>query len=106
MKYLLNAAAHGTQNLRLYNNLLNAYAVGGIFSLLFLFVLCFVCIHILKCAKIGFFHNKKPTEPPPPPKEDAKKAPTPPQEPIYYIVERKRMRAKPKYGEPKQIQFK
>ncbi len=105
MKYLLNAAAHGTQNLRLSTNLLSAYAVGGIFSLVFLFALCFVCIHILKCAKIGFFHHKKPTEPPPPPKEDAKKAPTS-QEPIYYIVERKRMRAKPKYGEPKQILFK
>ena len=107
MKNLLIAAAHGKQTLRLYN-LLSAYAVGGIFSLLFLFILCFVCVHILKCAKIGFAQHKKPTDPPTPPtppKEDVKKAPAP-QEPVYYIVERKRTRAKPKYSEPRQIQFK
>ena len=85
--------------------LLSARAVGGVFCLLFLFALSFVCVHILKCAKIGFFtHRKQQNEPP---KEEKKeKAPAPPQEPVYYIVERKHTRRKPKYGEPKEIRFK
>ena len=38
---------------------------------------------------------------------EEKKAPAErPQEPIYYIVERKTRRAKPSYGEPKEIRFK
>lgn len=81
--------------------LLNAHTVGGIFALFFLFILSFLCVHILKCAKVGFLQSKKPEVPP---KEE--KAPAPPQEPVYYIVEKKRTRAKPKYGEPKQIHFK
>ena len=40
-------------------------------------------------------------------KPEEKKAPPEKQaEPIYYIVERKTRRAKPAYGEPKQINFK
>ena len=84
--------------------LLSTRAVGGAFCLIFLFLLCFVCVHILKCAKIGFFQNRKPH--PPQKTEEKEKAPAPPQEPIYYIVEKKRTRAKAKYGEPKQIHFK
>lgn len=85
--------------------LLSARAVGGAFCLIFLFSFCFVCVHILKCAKIGFFQSRK-TPDAPPKKEEKEKAPAPPQEPIYYIVEKKRTRAKPKYGEPKEIRFK
>ena len=86
-------------------SLLSARAVGGAFCLIFLFSFCFICVHILKCAKIGFFQSRKKPEPPPK-KEEKEKAPAPPQEPIYYIVEKKRTRAKPKYGEPKEIRFK
>ena len=87
--------------------LLSARAVGGAFCLIFLFSFCFVCVHILKCAKIGFFQSRKKPEPPPK-KEEKEKAPAPSQEPIYYIVERKRTRSRPKttYSEPKQIRFK
>ena len=85
--------------------LLSAKAVGGVFCLLFLFIFSFISVHILKCAKIGFFAHRK-ANTPPPKKEEKEKAPAPPQEPIYYIVERKRTKTKPKYGEPKEIRFK
>ena len=86
--------------------LLAARVVGGVFCLIFLFVLVFVCVHILKCAKIGWLkHRKKHDESAekPPQKE---KAPASPPEPIYYIVEKKRVRTKSKYSEPKEIRFK
>lgn len=87
--------------------LLAARVVGGVFCLIFLFVLVFVCVHILKCAKIGWLkHRKKQHDESaekPPQKE---KAPASPPEPIYYIVEKKRVRTKPKYSEPKEIRFK
>ena len=106
MKNLLTAAARGTAP-QFIHSLLTVNAVGGAFCTLFLFVLCFVCVHLFKYANIGWKHRKKPAEPPPPPeKTEKEKAPAPPQEPIYYIVERKRTRAKPKYSEPKEIRFK
>ena len=91
---------------RLFTALLSATAVGGVFCIAFLFALCFICVHILKCVEHGFKRARKPPEQPNPPTEQKEKAPAPPQEPIYYIVERKRSRAKPKYGEPKEIRFK
>lgn len=86
------------------NTLLTAPAVGG-FALVGLLLLCFLLVHILRLAEIGWKHkNERPTTQPPP-----EKKPEPPQraEPIYYIVEKKRKpRPKPNYSEPKEIKFK
>ena len=85
--------------------------LGGFATLLFLFIFCFLTVHLFLLAKVGWkarrSEAKKPTQ------EESNKeknAPTqkPAQEPIYYIVERKRTRTRPKtvYSEPKQIRFK
>lgn len=77
----------------------------GVFCLAFLFLLCFCLVHIARLAAVGWKHTaKKP--PTPEPQKVEKKAPTPKQEPIYYIVERKKRRAKSSYSEPKEIHFK
>lgn len=95
------------------NNLLLSMPVLGIFSLLLLFALCFSAVHFARLARLGWKYtktveesqaNEKKEEPPKP--EPKKTAPAnPSQEPIYYIVERKRQRKKPSYGEPRQIRF-
>ena len=91
-------------------NLLLSRGVLGLFWSVFLFALCFACIHIAKLARLGALYRKstsqKPPEPPNPPEKEKEKAPASAQEPVYYIVERKKKRAKPQYGEPKEIRFK
>ena len=89
--------------------LLSAQAVGGFFALLFLFAFCFFGVHILRYAKIGWELQEKPSaEPPKTEEKPEEKAPASPpsQEPVYYIVEKKQRRAKPRYSEPKEIRFK
>ena len=88
-------------------NLLLVTPFTGVVCLLLLFLISFFCVHIARLVKFGWkYQQKKPapkkSEPAP---ESEKKAPAP-QEPIYYIVERKKRRAKPTYGEPKQFRFK
>ena len=74
---------------------------GGFFVLL-LFGVCFALTHFTKLALLGWKNNRP--APPPPEKE---KAPTiTPPEPVYYIVERKKSRAKAQYSAPKEIRFK
>lgn len=85
---------------------LSAAAVGGVFCTAFLFTLCFVCIHILKCAKIGWKQRRQNPPDGNPKSTQNEKAPAPPQEPVYYIVEKKRTHPKTKYTEPKEIRFK
>ncbi|MBQ8394967.1 MAG: hypothetical protein IJX49_05275 [Clostridia bacterium] len=88
--------------------LLIAQSIGGFFGVVLIFALCFFAVHIVRYAKLTW-QEKHPTEAPKEEKEEEKpeeKAPAPPQEPIYYIVERKQRRAKPKYSEPKEIRFK
>lgn len=83
--------------------------VWGIFWSLLLFFLCFIGVHIGKLARLGTLYRKPPAkepEKPAPPAETKEKAPASAQEPVYYIVERKKKRAKPQYGEPKEIRFK
>ena len=94
------------------NNLLSVGTIGFIW-LLILFLFSFVFIHIIKLAQIGWKYQERtsPTKPENPPNEkreekENKALADTPQEPIYYIVERKTKRAKPSYGEPKQIRFK
>ena len=73
----------------------------GLLYLFLTFVVCFILVHIIKLAYIGFKSLRKKPEPPPAPKEK----PQPKPEPVYYIVEKKRAR-KSTYSEPKEIQFK
>ena len=73
----------------------------GLLYLFLTFVVCFILVHIIKLAYIGFLSMRKKPEPPPAPKEK----PQPKPEPVYYIVEKKRAR-KSTYSEPKEIQFK
>ena len=108
--------------------LLSATA-GGAFWLLFLFFVCFFCVHTARLARMGWQARKTPptSEKNPPgsgnnapgtshaPKKTTVKHPDggaryPPApaapEPVYYIVERKRKKAKSTYSPPREIRFK
>ena len=65
-----------------------------------IFLICVIIVHGAKLARIGYrtLFKKLPPEPPKP----AEKTP----EPVYYIVEKKKKRAKAEYSEPKRIHFK
>ena len=92
-------------------------SVWGFISVLFLFLFCFFCVHVVKLAKIGRYYQKENAKkanasPPPQPTQDneKEKAQEKPSEsnrgePIYYIVERKK-RTKSSFGPPKRIDFK
>lgn len=67
----------------------------GILYLFLTFLVCFILVHLVKLAYVGFLSLRKKPEPPKP-------APKP--EPVYYIVEKKR--TKKSYSEPKEIKFK
>ena len=71
--------------------------LGGFYLCLLLF-LCFVLVHIFKLARIGYRAGKRL------PREKPKPEPKTP-EPVYYIVEKKKKRAKASYSEPKRISF-
>ena len=76
----------------------------GVLYLFLTFVVCFILVHLIKLAYIGFLSLKKKPEPPkaePKPKPAVKPAP----EPVYYIVEKKRSR-KSTYSTPREIEFK
>ena len=81
-----------------------ASSLFGIFWLAFLFVLCFLGVHVLRLARMGQAYRKQQMEKPPPPPPIEKKEKKEQVEPVYYIVERKR-RKKPSFSEPKRIQF-
>ena len=86
-------------------HLLLSLPTKGFLFLIFLFLFCFLGVHVVKLALIGVesLHTIPSTDK----TVEEKKAPAErPQEPIYYIVERKTRRAKPSYGEPKEIRFK
>lgn len=78
--------------------LLSAQANGFWWTLL-LYLLCFIIVHAIKLAAVGYRTIGKHL-PPEPPKEPQK---TP--EPVYFLVERKKKRPKKDYSEPKQINF-
>lgn len=91
---------------RFLYNMLIATQILGLFATLLLFLLCFLGVHVAKLAQIGWSQSK-PKKEEPPSKPTAKEKTEPVQaEPVYYIVERKKSRAKPTYGEPKKISFK
>lgn len=84
-------------------------ATRGVFWFLVTFTLCFVLVHLIKYLLTNRRRrdSSPSAEPSQPQKEEKEKAPTPAApEPIYYIVEKKRRRTKPNYGEPKEIRFK
>ena len=86
-------------------NILTAFPIKGFFYTLILFAFCFLSVYVVQLAHIGWKQQHTPPPPEEKPKEEEKK-PSENREPIYYIVERKTKRAKPTYGEPKQINFK
>ncbi len=71
----------------------------GFLWCLFLLVTCIIIVHGIKLAMIGYrtIGKKLPPEPP--------KAPEKTPEPVYYLVERKKKRAKAEYAAPKKISF-
>ena len=73
-------------------------ALRGGFYLLLLFSFCFSCVHL-----IAYLLSKKQSKSPPPEPEKEKAPPAKQAEPVYYIIERKKRRAKTQYGEPKEI---
>ena len=108
--------------------LLSATA-GGAFWLLFLFFVCFFCVHTARLARMGWQARKTPptseknppgsgnnapgtshapektTREQPERREPDSPVPAAP-EPVYYIVGRKRKKAKSTYSPPREIRFK
>ena len=85
--------------------LLAATIGAGMFFCLLLFVFCFSGVHILRFVQKTPTNKKTPLAQPQKAPEEKEKQ-TPSQEPVYYIVERKQRRSKPRYGEPKEFRFK
>ena len=93
--------------------LLLSPALTGFFSLLGLFLFSFLFVHGAKLILFGWLYQQnnvqKPPEPTKPPEKkepvEEKQAPAA-QEPVYYIVERKKRRAKSTYSDPKEFRFK
>ena len=78
-------------------NLLSVQGTGAALTIA-LFLFCLFIVHAIKLAKIGWrtlFKKLPPQEP---------KKPEP--KPVYFIVERKKKKAKTDYSEPKRIQCK
>ena len=93
--------------MKILNRLLLSLPAQGFLWIIFLFAFCFLCVHLLKLAKLGTDTLRKTPPPAPEKKEEEKKTPAEqPQEPVYYIVEKKTRRPKSSYSEPKQIKFK
>ena len=76
--------------------------IKGILFVILLFLFCFALTHFAKLALLGWTNNR----PAPTPKEKEKAPEVKPPEPVYYIVERKKTRAKSQYSTPKEIRFK
>ena len=92
------------------NTLLLSLPVKGFLWTILLFLICFIGTHVVILARFGWeFQQRATPENSEKTEEKVEEKKTPPEkqaEPIYYIVERKTRRAKPAYGEPKQINFK
>lgn len=69
----------------------------GILYLFLTFLFCFILVHLIKLAYLGFRSMKKPAE-------EVKEPPPKKAEPVYYIVEKKR--TKKTFSNPKEIEFK
>lgn len=100
----------------LFAYLLSASQVWGGVATILLFVVCFVAVHAVKLSTKGYTLYKKERQDTPAPKEEktaAEPARTEKQSarretpaPVYYLVEKKRVRKKaPEYAEPQRIRF-
>ncbi len=78
-------------------NLLSVQGRGAVVSVL-IFLICFILVHAFRLARFGWRTMRKKLPPEKPKPADP--------EPVYYIVERKKKRAKAEYDNPKRIQFK
>lgn len=91
-------------------NILSSTASGGVigfFWAIILFFLCFLAIHSIKLIRLGLKALNEPkNEPIQQEKKPADRKSGAEKEPIYYIVERKKRRAKTSYTEPKEFRFK
>lgn len=106
-------------------NALLSVAKEGILWILVLFVLCFAAVHAGKLALLGWQayrhgaasegnereaaetqETKRSSEERSEKSSEEKSEPTPEPQPVYYLVEKKRVKQKPKYDEPKRIDFK
>ena len=100
---------HFFTNSYLHYCFLSVSATSGFFLTAFLFLFCFLLVHIFVLLKLGWKAQEQSKKSPPPKKENKPPAPKckkADKEPIYYIVERKRTRPKQNYGEPKEFRFK
>ncbi len=99
-----------------FSYLLSATQAWGGVATLLLFVVCFVAVHAVKLSTKGYTLYKKERQDTPAPKEEktaAEPARTEKQSarretpaPVYYLVEKKRVRKKaPEYAEPQRIRF-
>ncbi|MBR2341760.1 MAG: hypothetical protein IKA72_05075 [Clostridia bacterium] len=89
---------------------LSVTAISGFGLVVFLFLFCFLSVHIIVLLKLGWKAKDQLDESAAANSAvEEKKSPEPKEkerEPIYYIVERKRTRPKQNYGEPKEFRFK
>ena len=91
-----------------------AAAKEGILWVLVLFLVCFGAVHAARLALLGWWAVKgAPQEKPKAPEQKEAEPETRPEEaprekpaPVYLLVEKKRVRKKPKYEEPKRIDLK
>lgn len=79
-------------------NLLSVQGAGAGY-LFTLFLLCVIVVHVVKLARIGYRTYRKKL----PPQQPEPREPKP--DPVYFIVERKKKRAKSEYSAPKEIKF-
>ena len=94
-----------------------AAAKEGLFRVLVLFLVCFGAVHAARLALLGWRAVKgAPQEKPKAPEQKEAEPEAKPEEPrgktdetpapVYLLVEKKRVRKKPKYEEPKRIDLK
>ena len=79
--------------------LLSVQGQGALYAFC-IFLICIIAVFGAKLARVGWRTLHKKLPPDPPPKQD--KAP----EPVYFLVERKKKRARAEYSAPKRIDFK
>ncbi len=79
--------------------LLSVQGLGALYAFCVL-IICVILVFGFRLARIGWRTLAKKLPPDPPPKEEK------PAEPVYFLVERKKKRARAEYSAPKRIDFK
>lgn len=72
----------------------------GAFLTFCILLITIIAVHGIKLARVGWRSLRKKLPPEPPKKPEQKP------EPVYFIVERKKKRAKTEYTEPREVKFK